>query len=115
MKQFKIIDFWISSLLITGFAIVSVIEMDFTFLIGYIVVGSWQVISMVVHIIARCFVYKAGARFAYNWITLIALITMPLGSFWVLLFTAPFMAIYYTYLCYKETYVMMQRPISILK
>jgi hypothetical protein len=115
MKQFKIIDFWISSLLIAGFAVASIINMDFTFLIGYIVIGGWQVISMIVHLVARSFIYKGGPRFVYNWITLAALITMPIGSFWILLFTAPFMAIYYTYICYKETYVMMQRPLALLK
>jgi len=115
MKQFKIIDFWISSLLIAGFAMASMINMDYTFLMGYIVVGSWQVISMIVHLAARSFIYKSGARYVYNWITLIALVTIPLGSFWILLFTAPFMAVYYTYLCYRETYIMMQRPLALLK
>lgn len=115
MQKFKMIDFWISSLLIAGFAIASIINMDYTFLIGYIVIGSWQVISMIVHLAARSFIYKGGARFVYNWIALIALITMPVGSFFILLFAAPVMAIYYTYLCYKETYVMMQRPLALLK
>ena len=88
---------------------------DKSILLSYFIVGGWQVISMLVHIYNSCFTKRWGARFIYHWITFIALVTMPLGSFWVLAVTAPFMAIYYTYLCYKETYVMMQRPISILK
>jgi hypothetical protein len=32
-----------------------------------------------------------------------------------LLFAAPFMAIYYTWLCYDEVYVKMQRPLAALK
>jgi hypothetical protein len=115
MKQFKIIDFWISCILIAGFAIASIYNGGWTFLIGYIVVGSWQVISMVVHLITGTFIYKKGARYVYNWITLISLITMPVGSIFILYFTAPFMAVYYTYLCYEETYVKMKRPLALLK
>jgi hypothetical protein len=115
MKKFKIIDFWISIVLIMIFTMVSIINGDFTFLIGYLVVGAWQVISMIVHIYAGLFIHKAGARYIYHWITLIALITIPIGSYLILLFTAPFMAVYYTYLCYRETYVKMKRPLSILK
>jgi len=41
---------------------------------------------------------------------------MPLGSYLILFFMAPVMAVYYTYLCYDEVYVQMQqRPISLLK
>ena len=115
MKQFKVIDFWISSILIAGFLVASMINRDFTFLAGHIIVGAWQVISMIVHAATQCFTYKSGARYWYHWITLIFLLTMPVGSFWILLFTAPFMAIYYTCLCYNETYVKMQRPLAVLK
>jgi hypothetical protein len=115
MKRFKIIDFWISCILITAFTIVSIYGGGWTFLIGYIVVGSWQVISMIVHVVTGTFIYKGGSRYVYNWITLISVITMPVGSIFILYFTAPFMAIYYTYLCYNETYIKMQRPLALLK
>jgi hypothetical protein len=115
MKQFKIIDFWGSCLLIAGFTIASVINRDFTFLIGYLVVGGYQVVSMIVHLAAGSFIYKGGARYYYNWVTLITLLTIPLGSFWILLFVAPFMAMYYTWICYEETYIKMQRPLALLK
>lgn len=115
MKKFKIIDLWISIVLITGFAIASLINRDYTFIIGYFVVGGWQVISMIVHAVDRCFTEKRGARYVYHWITFISVVTMPLGSFWILLFTAPFMAVYYTWLCYNEVYVKMQRPLAQLK
>jgi hypothetical protein len=115
MKKFKTIDMWISIGLITGFAIASLINRDYTFIVGYFVVGLWQVISMVIHAIDKCFTDKWGARYWYHWITFIAVITMPIGSFWILLFTAPFMAVYYTGLCYSEVRKMNQRPLSILK
>ena len=115
MKKFKTIDMWISIGLIAGFAIASLINQDYTFITGYFVVGGWQVISMIVHAVDRCFTEKTGARYIYHWITFISLVTMPIGSFWILLFTAPFMAVYYTWLCYNEVYIKMQRPLAQLK
>lgn len=96
MKKVKEIDAWISSILIAGFAIVSIINYDDTFIVGYFVVGGWQVISMIVHAVTKTFTNKRGSRYAYHWITAVSLATMPLGSFWILLFTAPFMAVFYT-------------------
>ncbi|GAB2828265.1 hypothetical protein [Ferruginibacter profundus] len=119
MKQFKIVDFWISIGLIISFTIISILEgmEDFLhnyFTSGYFIVGGWQVISMLVHAFNRCFTARWQARYIYHWIAFIAIVTMP-GSFWVLLYAAPLMAVYYTYLCYKETYIKMKRPLSILK
>jgi hypothetical protein len=110
MKQFKIIDFWISCILIAVFTVTSIFNGDFTFIIG-----GWQVISMIVHLAAGSFIYKEGARYSYNRLILIAIIALPLGSFLILLFTAPIMAVYYTHLCYRETFVMMRRPLALLK
>lgn len=120
MKQFKTIDFWINTGLIISSIIICILEkvnslIDETILVCYFIVGSWQAISMLVHVYNKCFTKKWGSRNIYHWITFIALVTMPCGSFWVLAITAPFMAIYYTWLCYHETYVKMQRPLAILK
>ena len=49
MKKFKQVDYYINIALILAFSIVSLINMDGTFIIGYLVVGGWQVISMIVH------------------------------------------------------------------
>ena len=115
MKKFKKIDTWISIILITGFAIASIINRDYTFLIGYFVVGGWQGISMLVHVYYRSFTEKKGTRRYYQWITFVSLITMPVGSFWILLFTAPLMAVFYTWLCFDEVRRMNQRPLALLK
>lgn len=115
MQKFKMIDFWVSCVLIAGFAIASLINQDYTFIIGYIVVGSWQVISMITHLATGTFIYKGGQRYIYNWVTLIALVTLPVGSFWVLLFIAPVMALYYTQICYVEVFIKMKRPLALLK
>ena len=110
MKKLKRMDMWISTGLIAGFAIASLINRDYTFIIGYFVVGSWQVISMTVHAVNGWFTEKWKLRYVYHWITFIALITIPIGSFWVLLFTAPFMAGYYTWLSYSEVRKANERP-----
>ena len=115
MKKFKEVDVWISIILITGFAIATIINRDYTFLLGYFILGGWQVISMLVHIYSKSFTQKKGTRYVYHWITLISLVTMPVGSFWILLFTAPFMAVFYTCLCFAEVRKMNQRPLSLLK
>lgn len=119
MKRIKKIDFWISTGLITFFVIATLLKLEtiteLNFLTGYFVVGGWQVISMVIHALNHWFTYNKGKRYAYHWLTFISIVTMPLGSVVILLFTAPFMAIWYTWLCYEEVYIKMQRPLALLK
>jgi hypothetical protein len=120
MKTYKILDAWISAGLIISFIIINIIDrpgsiIDENILIGYFVVGGWQVTSMIVHAVTRTFTYRPGIRYAYHWVTFIAVITMPAGSFYILVITAPFMAVLYTWLCFDEVYVKMQRPLAGLK
>ena len=115
MKKFKKIDVWVSIVLITGFAIATIINRNYSFMLGYFVVGGWHVISMLAHVYYHSFTEKKSTRRIYHWITFISLITMPIGSFWILLFTAPFMAVFYTWLCFDEVRKMHQRPLAILK
>lgn len=115
MRKFKKTDAWISIILITGFSIATIIYQDYTFLIGYFVIGGWQVISMLAHAYNKCFTQKKGARYVYHRITLLSLITMPVGSYLILLFTAPVMAVYYTWMCFDEVRLMNQRPLALLK
>lgn len=115
MKKLKTFDLLINITLIAGFAIYCLVKKDDGYLLAYFVVGSWQAISMMFHAYNRIFTFKGGSRQYYHWITLISLLTMPIGSVYILLFTAPFMAIYYTSLCYHEVYVKMQRPLAVLK
>lgn len=115
MKQFKTIDLIINIAFIIGFPVYWLFKQDDSFFLAYFVTGAWQVTSMLIHQYNRCFTYNKGSRYIYHWITLICLVTLPLGSYWLLLYTAPFMAIYYTYLCYHEVYVKMQRPLAVLR
>ncbi|MBC7866071.1 MAG: hypothetical protein H7X88_00940 [Gloeobacteraceae cyanobacterium ES-bin-316] len=124
MKKFKMIDTWGSIGLLVCFTVLSLIKLDHTFLIGYCVLGAWQMMSMVVHAINGWFTHGKTSRYYYQItvaglavITLLGLGVPPV--LWllmvVLLFSAPIMAIYYTWLCYQEVYIKMQRPLAALK
>jgi len=120
MKRIKKIDFGISITLIIICTICSFTgilkNLDYPFfIVSYFIVGGWQVLSMIIHAYNHWFTYGKGKRYIYHWVTLIAVCTMPLGSFCILLFTAPFMAIYYTCICYEEAYIKMRCPLAILK
>jgi hypothetical protein len=114
MKKFLEFDIWISIMLITGFALASIIKRDYTLFTGYFVVGGWQVISMIVHLFYRRSLHVSKLRSFYHFLTLISIVTMP-GSFYVLLYVAPIMAVFYTWLCFDEVRKMNQRPLDLLK
>ena len=123
MKKFKQIDFLLSCALIIGSVGWGLVTFDERFLIGYFVVGGWQVISMIVHAINGWFCQKGSSRYKYHWAVSIITIVAMLGFvlyplliiFFPLLFLSPFMAIWYTSLCYDETYIKMSRPMELLK
>ncbi len=124
MKKFKTIDTWVSIVLLVAFAILSLIRLDYTFLVGYGVVGAWQMMSMIVHIVKGWFTHRKAGRHYYHLVIAALAAILLIGVlvqyvlFFVmigLLFAAPFMAVYYTWLCYDEVYVRMQRPLAALK
>lgn len=125
MKTLKIIDTWISLTLIVGFAVGSLVLQSFTMLlIGYFIVGGWQVISMVVHWHNKWFMHKGGKRASYHRIvlimglvtaTILAIPCLYILTLFTMLFAAPFMAVYYTCICYNEVYVKMRRPLADLR
>jgi hypothetical protein len=110
MKKFKIIDFWVSVGLIISTIVFGFITIDFKTIIGYCIVGSWQIISMITHVFAKCNSKKRGRLFHY-FLTLIMLVlfgmnfilhNLQIQILFILLIVTPFMAIYYTALCYWE-------------
>lgn len=123
MKTFKFIDLILNISLILLFAVLTLVEKDGSFTYGYFIVGSWQVISMLIHQSAGWFTKKGGARNSYFTLTLIIILTgalaflIPLFAiiYYILLFTAPALAIVYTLICFDECREMRQRPIDVLK
>ena len=103
MRIFKITDICISiaMLIIFSLRFNSEDSLDWLFE-SYFITGAWQSISMLIHAINSWHTRKWGTRYIYHWIAFISVITLPIGSCWILAFTAPFMAIFYTGLCVVE-------------
>ena len=117
MKTFKMIDGFISIILIIFFAISSLVNLNNTFLAGYLIVGAWQVISMITHAINGWFVEKGSKRYKYHWFVTITLVVVLLGFaispiliylLFTLVFISPLMAVFYTYMCFSEVRKMNQ-------
>ncbi len=125
MKTFKTWDFWFNLMLIIGCTIFGLIKRDESILMGYFLVGGWQIISMSVHAVNHWFTQKGGNRFYYHWWAAGTISTALLGFvfpfdviIWyllLLLFVTPAMAIYYCFLCYRERFQKMERPLAQLK
>lgn len=124
MKKFKLIDTWVSISLILVGTVVSLVKLDNSFMMVYCIVGGWQMISMFVHAIKGWFTHLKTARYNYHALvtilaalSLVGLLITPVLYFVMiaLLFAAPVMAVFYTWLCYEEVYVKMQRPLAALK
>jgi hypothetical protein len=124
MKEFKRIDFCISIALISAAILCLPIKPVVAFMIGYFGLGTWHVISIVIHFFNKWFCEKGSARDNYHLlifiILLLALVGMLLTEIlwvvaFVLLFAAPLMAVFYTNLCYNEVYIKMKRPLDQLK
>lgn len=124
MKNFKKMDAWISVILIAAFTILPWIKNLNLFLAGYLVVGGWQLISMIIHAIDGRFAKRDSQRYWYHWtvaITGLAVISgfifqpLLLLILYALLFVSPFMAVFYTWLCFKEVKKMNQRPLALLR
>lgn len=104
MKLFKQIEFYSSVLLIVAFFVSWLItregELLFT---AYYVVGALHVVGMITHAVAHWFTNAKSPRLYYHWLVVILLLLTPLGiGLWILLFAAPFMAITYTWICWRE-------------
>ena len=123
METFKRYDLLISIFLITGCTIYSLVKGDFTFIFCYFIVGGWQIISMLVHSTKGWFTRKSSKRYYYHW-TVAVIIALGLSAFvisflliiyYVMLFMAPLMAVFYTLMCYDEVKELKQRHSLALK
>jgi hypothetical protein len=124
MKRFKTIDVWVSGALIISFLLLALLQQGGNFIYGYFVVGSWQIISMLTHTGKGWFTERGGRRRVYHYVVTMVLCAVLLGFLvdsllffllYGLLYASPFMALYYLWLCYHETYVKMKRPLEVLK
>ena len=122
MKHIKIIDFWVQVVLMSAGIGFTVAKTEYIFGL-YFIVGGWQLLSIIIHEVKRWFVPCHSARRWYHniaYISVLIMLAAPLVPFffifyYVMLFMAPLMAIYYTCLCYNETFRLLKRPLSQLK
>jgi len=123
MKQLKQVDFFISTGLIIAYVIIILIEPKKSFINngyliqGYFVVGAWQIISMIVHVVFKNRQALSSIRKTYNWITVVCIVTMPMGFVMlaILLYAAPLLATFYTGICGFEVFKKVERPLDNLK
>lgn len=110
MKQFKAIDLVLQLILISICTIGSLINPDSLFM-AYAIVGSWQVISAVTHLIFYQRYTALRARKYYGFIVILLFIGAALfinsrdGSIYygvMMLIVSPFLAIWYAWICYIE-------------
>jgi hypothetical protein len=123
MKHFKIIDFWITISLVLGALVCIPIRPGTAFIIGYFGVGTWHVISMLIHFFNKWFTDKSEARYNYQWTVFMILLLTLAGILiepilWILavimLIAAPIMISIYANICYDEIQKM-KRPLEQLK
>ncbi len=118
MKTFKVIDTWIQSIVVILSILIVVlpnsIEMKFFYspldtpLYNYFFVGFFQFNSILIHHIAGK--NQSAVRKIYQYTTYVVVGMMLLGFvvegflliFWLMLYAAPFMALFYVGLCFYE-------------
>lgn len=125
MRKFKLIDVWINIILIlSSIFIAPFITHDLEIIYCYFIVGGWQIISMTIHYLNKWFIKESNKRKYYQLLVLAIIILFLVGLYfnpilallaYPLLFLSPFMAIYYTSICFNEVYYKMRRPLSQLK
>jgi len=104
MKLYKKSELILNLLLIGFFLFLFIPTKSFEFLfIGYFVIGGVQLLSMIVHLVKGWFITSQSLRVSYYWALVIIAITVPFGpGILFLLYAAPFMALSYIYICYRE-------------
>lgn len=111
MKQFKTIDLWGQIILIPLCTVIAIVDVGYVFY-SYIIVGSWQILSMLIHLMLQPHYIALKARRYYS-ITAVGLLLLmmlffPTGQTGFIyygifmLLVSPFVAIWYLYICYEE-------------
>lgn len=117
MKKLKQFELYLNFLLIFGFTITYILTKNNNLLfIAYYTVGAVQLISMIAHAVKQELTGSRSWRIYYHWLTAILLLLTPLGiGLFILLYAAPFMAITYTYICWRELQFLKLREFVHLK
>jgi hypothetical protein len=123
MLKFKKIDLFVQVFGIILLIAVALIFRGENWLYAYFVIGTIQVLSMLIHYVKSWFTSKGSNRYKYQLIILIITIITPLAFvvnspffvLYALLYTAPLLAIYYCYVCFKEIKILEAKAFIHLK
>ncbi len=116
MKQYKILEILINSALIFGFICVFAITSSFELLfLSYFIVGGLQLLSMILHIIKGWFSNHSFRFVYYIFLLLVAMLCFGGIGFFILLYSAPLMAAFYVYICYREWKILKFKELVHLK
>lgn len=104
MKLYKETELILNLFLMSLFIIIFIPTRSFEYLfIGYFIIGGVQLLSMLLHLLKGWFITSQSLRVSYYWALLLIAVTIPFGpGILFLLYAAPFMALLYIYICYRE-------------
>jgi hypothetical protein len=134
MKMFRLIDSIAQSALILAgiyFGIKNLISSEDLFFIFYFIVGSWQIVSMLIHyfFIRPTLLYEHRQLYAKTilFVFITGFVVVILSNFipqvflflflylYGLLIFAPVLAFFYLYICWKEYSLIVKRELIHLK
>lgn len=120
MKTIKFYDAWLQSIMIVAFVIVAIFNHS-TFLYGYIIVGAYQVINTIIHLLVK---EHNSYRTWYNWFLIVSTAVLAVSAIspevflilaYLMLYLSPLIAVAYNAICFYEVKKMQERPLAQLK
>ncbi len=108
MITLKKIDFYGQIFLIFLTIILAVCLQETAVVFGYFITGCWQVLSTIIQACINKKLPELRERKYYQIITVIIILTSPLGA-WLILFIAPVVAFWYLNISYRELKIWQHR------
>lgn len=103
MKRLQLIDYYGQLLLYAVIAVLMLWEMDY-FYAAYLLMGGWQLLSVLLHLPNRSSFISSKQRYYYQWVLLAILLIFLAGSIvpvmiWIglllLMYVSPVLAVWY--------------------
>jgi len=120
MKSYKLIDFWIQVILISGSLLCCLLDPSYL-LYAYFLVGGWQLLGCLLHAIYKQHYYEARDRKNYLktllWVFILGVVTIPVWPLYGfgLFFISPLLAVWYASICYHENKLLEYKSLIHLK
>ncbi len=121
MKSFKKVDVLLQAAIICLSVLLAVLDTSEYIFFAYILTGSYQLLSSMVHLLFRHAYYPIKER-KYYWWTLVAIALIAVIFFeyflfvgLILLWVSPVLAIWYLIICYRENRLLAYKEMVHLK